>query len=30
MPRGLPREVATHLEKAKDSTLLAVEVYNKE
>ncbi len=29
MPRGLPREVATHLEKAKDSALLAVEVYNK-
>src|SRR4051794_9889143 len=29
MPRGLPRNVATHLEKAKDSTLLAVEVYNK-
>lgn len=29
MPRGLPREAATHLEKAKESALLAVEVYNK-
>jgi len=29
MPRGLPREVATHLDKAKDSALLAVDVYNK-
>ena len=29
MPRGLPREVAVHLDKAKDSALLAVEVYNK-
>ena len=29
MPRGLPREVSTHLGKAKESALLAVEVYNK-
>jgi hypothetical protein len=29
MPRGLPKVVATHLEKAKESALLAVEVYNK-
>ncbi len=29
MPRGLPRDVANHLDKAKDSALLAVEVYNK-
>lgn len=29
MPRGLPKEVRTHLEKATDSALLAVEVYNK-
>lgn len=29
MPRGLPKEVRIHLEKATDSALLAVEVYNK-
>jgi hypothetical protein len=29
MPRGLPRDVVSQLEKAKDSALLAVEVYNK-
>lgn len=29
MPRGLPKKVAALLEKAKDSALLAVEVYNK-
>jgi hypothetical protein len=29
MARGLPRDVANHLEKARDSALLAVEVYNK-
>ena len=29
MPRGLPKDVRIHLEKATDSALLAVEVYNK-
>lgn len=29
MSRGLPKEVRTHLEKARESALLAVEVYNK-
>lgn len=29
MPRGLPKKVAALLEKAKDSALLAVEIYNK-
>lgn len=29
MPRGLPKKVSSLLEKAKDSALLAVEVYNK-
>ncbi len=29
MPRGLPQEVQTHLEKARESALLAVDIYNK-
>ena len=29
MSRGLPKDVRTHLEKATDSAMLAVEVYNK-
>lgn len=29
MPRGLPKDVRIHLEKATDSAMLAVEVYNK-
>lgn len=29
MPRGLPRDVKAHVEKARESALLAVEVYNK-
>jgi len=29
MPRVLPREVQTHLEKARESALLAVDIYNK-
>lgn len=29
MPRGLPSVVKTHLEKARESAILAVEVYNK-
>jgi len=29
MSRGLPREVRAHVEKARESALLAVEVYNK-
>lgn len=29
MSRGLPKDVRIHLEKATDSAMLAVEVYNK-
>jgi hypothetical protein len=29
MPRGLPKDVATHLEKAKDSAIAAVDCYNR-
>ena len=28
MPIGLPQEVQTHLEKARESALLAVDIYN--